>query len=112
MAPETHNNTAIPVTDTPGTDMPVTGGRSGAPRPGEVPGSGTAAAPRGVVSERAAGVQPFRVMDIVARVARKRAQGHDVISLCVGEPGQDAPTAVRRRAAEVVQDGTGSGYRL
>ena len=100
MAAESRSSESIPVTQ----DRPV------APHLVEPPESVAAAVTRGAVSERAAGVQPFRVMDIVARVARKRAQGHRVISLCVGEPGQGAPTAVRRRAAEVVRDGTGLGY--
>ena len=32
-------------------------------------------------------VAPFEVMQIVDQVATMRAAGHDVISLCVGEPG-------------------------
>lgn len=61
-------------------------------------------------SIRSTRVRPFAVMNILNRVFEMRAQGRDVISLCVGEPSQGAPAGVRRRAAEVVQDGTDLGY--
>lgn len=62
------------------------------------------------VSERARGVPPFAVMNIIERVAELKAEGADVISLCVGEPAQGAPAGVRARAAEVLTDGTELGY--
>ncbi|MGO1898692.1 MAG: pyridoxal phosphate-dependent aminotransferase [Brevibacterium yomogidense] len=62
------------------------------------------------ISRRSAKVRPFAVMNILNRVFEMRSQGRDVISLCVGEPSQGAPAGVRRRAAEVVLDGTGLGY--
>lgn len=62
------------------------------------------------ISERAQAVRPFAVMDIVSRVAELKAAGEDVISLCVGEPGQGAPAAVRARAEEIMRDGTDLGY--
>jgi aspartate/methionine/tyrosine aminotransferase len=65
--------------------------------------------PRLGVSERSA-VSPFFVMDIVARAAKMAAEGRHVISLCVGEPSQGAPTDVRERAAKVFTDGTNLGY--
>lgn len=68
------------------------------------------AEPREAVSARVSKVQRFRVLDILGRVAQLRAEGRDVISLCVGEPGQGAPTAVRKRAADAVLDGTDLGY--
>lgn len=49
-------------------------------------------------------------MDIVARVAELQAQGRDIISLCVGEPLQGAPKAVRTKAADIMTDGTPLGY--
>ncbi|HLS33226.1 MAG TPA: aminotransferase class I/II-fold pyridoxal phosphate-dependent enzyme, partial [Brevibacterium sp.] len=61
-------------------------------------------------SRRSTRVRPFAVMHILNRVFEMRSQGRDVISLCVGEPSQGAPAGVRRRAAEVVLDGTGLGY--
>lgn len=66
--------------------------------------------PRPKVSRRSARVQPFAVMTVLNRVFEMRAEGRDVISLCVGEPSQGAPAGVRRRAAEVVADGTDLGY--
>ncbi|GAA2096429.1 MULTISPECIES: pyridoxal phosphate-dependent aminotransferase [Brevibacterium] len=62
------------------------------------------------VSRRSSRVRPFEVMTILNRVFEMRAEGRDVISLCVGEPQQGAPADVRRRAAEVVLDGTDLGY--
>lgn len=61
-------------------------------------------------SLRSTRVRPFAVMAILNRVFEMRAKGRDVISLCVGEPSQGAPAGVRRRAAEVVLDGTDLGY--
>ncbi|MCR4489297.1 aspartate aminotransferase, partial [Micrococcus luteus] len=44
-------------------------------------------------------VPPFTVMSILGRVAALRAAGHDVVSLCAGEPGGGAPPAVDAAAA-------------
>ena len=52
----------------------------------------------------------FEVMTVLDKVARLRSEGHEVISLCAGEPSGGAPSAVRRRAAEVLTDGTNLGY--
>ncbi len=49
-------------------------------------------------------------MSILTRVAELRAQGREVISLCAGEPAQGAPSAVRRRLAELMSDRTPLGY--
>ena len=57
-----------------------------------------------------ANVQPFAVMDILARVAELRADGRDVISLCAGEPGGGAPSGVSARAAELHASGTALTY--
>ena len=65
-------------------------------------------APR--VSDRAGLVQPFAAMNIVAKVQEMSRQGQDTIAMCLGEPTQGAPGPVRRRAAEVVTDGTNLGY--
>lgn len=46
-------------------------------------------------------VPPFGVMSILARVDELRAAGRDVISLCAGEPGSGAPTAVSVEAARI-----------
>lgn len=62
------------------------------------------------VSKRAQAVKPFSVMNILQRVAELEAQGRDIISLCVGEPLQGAPKAVRARAADIMTDGTPLGY--
>lgn len=55
-------------------------------------------------------VDPFEVMTVLDRVARLRAEGRDVISLCAGEPAGGAPTAVNREAARLHAAGTPFGY--
>ena len=62
------------------------------------------------ISDRAKVVRPFSVMNILQRVAELEEQGRDIISLCVGEPLQGAPKAVRTRAADIMTDGTSLGY--
>ncbi len=56
------------------------------------------------------GVPPFEVMTVLDRVARLRASGRDVISLCAGEPAGGAPSAVDRAAASLHAAGTPFGY--
>ncbi|WP_420174292.1 pyridoxal phosphate-dependent aminotransferase [Luteococcus sp. OSA5] len=55
-------------------------------------------------------VPAFEVMEIVARVEQLRAQGRDVVNLCVGEPGTGAPAAVRQAMAEAMSSGVSTGY--
>ena len=59
---------------------------------------------------RRALVPPFTVMTVLQAVAEARAQGRDVISLCAGEPGQGAPSAVRAAGARILTDGIPLGY--
>lgn len=60
------------------------------------------------VSQRSQ-VPAFTVMEIIAAANARRAAGHDVLNLCVGEPSAGAPPDVRRRAAELM-DGASLGY--
>lgn len=55
-------------------------------------------------------VPPFEVMQIVDQVASMRAAGHDVISLCVGEPGGGAPVAVNALASTLHANNADFGY--
>ncbi len=55
-------------------------------------------------------VPPFEVMTVLDSVARMRAAGRDVISLCAGEPAGGAPAPVNRAAAELHAAGTAFGY--
>lgn len=61
-------------------------------------------------SARAGIVEPFAAMNIVAQVQEMARSGRDTIAMCLGEPTQGAPAPVRRRAAEVLTDGTNLGY--
>ncbi|WP_344308600.1 pyridoxal phosphate-dependent aminotransferase [Brevibacterium samyangense] len=62
------------------------------------------------ISARSQKVRPFAVMDIARRVGELKAEGRDVIVANIGEPSQGAPAPVRRRAAEIMSDGTDLGY--
>ena len=53
---------------------------------------------------RRAQVPPFEVMEVLDRVARRRAEGRDVISLCAGEPSQGAPADVHDLAVAQHRD--------
>jgi len=55
-------------------------------------------------------VAPFEVMQIVDQVFTMRQEGHDVISLCVGEPGGGAPDAVNDLAAKLHGEHADFGY--
>ncbi|HRO31379.1 aminotransferase class I/II-fold pyridoxal phosphate-dependent enzyme [Citricoccus sp.] len=55
-------------------------------------------------------VPDFEVMTILGRVSELRAAGHDVVSLCAGEPGGGAPAAVNQRAAEIHASGRALNY--
>lgn len=55
-------------------------------------------------------VPDFEVMNILGRVSQLRQAGHDVISLCAGEPGGGAPSGVNRAAAEVHGSGRALNY--
>lgn len=54
-------------------------------------------------------VPTFQVMEIIAAANARRAAGLPTLSLCAGEPRAGAPTAVRRRAAELLT-GDAGGY--
>ena len=47
-------------------------------------------------------VQPFTVMEIIAAANARRAAGHRVLNLCMGEPSAGTPAVVRQRAAELL----------
>lgn len=66
-------------------------------------------APPFAPSSRSA-VAPFEVMDVLATVARMRAEGREVISLCAGEPSQGAPSAVQAAAARIHGEARPLGY--
>lgn len=51
-------------------------------------------------------VPPFEVMEVVAAANARRALGHDVISLCAGEPSGGAAGVVRARARVLLAGGS------
>ncbi|KXF77287.1 1-aminocyclopropane-1-carboxylate deaminase [Paramesorhizobium deserti] len=57
-----------------------------------------------VFSGRSA-VEPFHAMDVLAEANRRRAAGHPVISMAVGQPADPAPLAVRGAAERALRDG-------
>jgi aspartate/methionine/tyrosine aminotransferase len=60
------------------------------------------------VSARAAGVAPFIVMDVMRAANERRAQGHDIVHLEVGQPSTPAPQgALRAAQAALLSDKLG-----
>ncbi|APF41107.1 pyridoxal phosphate-dependent aminotransferase [Neomicrococcus aestuarii] len=55
-------------------------------------------------------VPSFHVMNILDRVAQLRTAGHDVVSLCAGEPSGGAPVGVNQAAAELHASGVSLNY--
>lgn len=45
-------------------------------------------------------VEPFHAMDVLARANELKSQGHEVLSLAVGQPGAMPPQSVRQAAAD------------
>lgn len=61
------------------------------------------------VSRRAAAVAPFIVMDVMRVANERRAQGHDIVHLEVGQPSTPAPQGALR-AAQAALLGDKLGY--
>lgn len=47
-------------------------------------------------------VEPFHAMDVLAQANRLRAEGRDIVSMAVGQPGDPAPEPVLRAAAQAL----------
>ncbi|SBW13741.1 aminotransferase [Brucella sp. 10RB9215] len=56
------------------------------------------------LSNRSA-VEPFHAMDVLAEANRRRAAGHPIISMAVGQPADSAPVVVRQAAERTLKDG-------
>lgn len=56
------------------------------------------------ISRRSA-VEPFHAMDVLAEATRRRAAGHPVISMAVGQPAHPAPRAALEAARAALADG-------
>lgn len=56
------------------------------------------------LSSRSA-VEPFHAMDVLAEANRRRAAGHPIISMAVGQPADPAPEVVRQAAERALKDG-------
>jgi aspartate/methionine/tyrosine aminotransferase len=54
---------------------------------------------------RRSNIEPFHAMDVLAEANRLRGEGHDVISMAVGQPSGPAPTVVREAAAQALKRG-------
>ncbi|WP_343314295.1 aminotransferase class I/II-fold pyridoxal phosphate-dependent enzyme [Brucella sp. BE17] len=50
-------------------------------------------------------VEPFHAMDVLAEANRRRAAGHAIISMAVGQPADPAPQIVRDAAERALKDG-------
>ncbi len=49
-------------------------------------------------------VEPFHAMDVLARANALKSQGHEVLSLAVGQPGTKPPLGVRQAAATAAME--------
>lgn len=58
------------------------------------------------VSRRAQEIQPFLVMDVVARAKELEAQGHCIVRLEIGDPDFPTPDVITRAAETAMQDGS------
>ena len=56
-------------------------------------------------AERVRKIEPFRVMDIVARAAALEAEGHDVVHMEVGEPDFPTPGAIVKAGQKALTAG-------
>ncbi|MCF3641379.1 aminotransferase class I/II-fold pyridoxal phosphate-dependent enzyme [Rhizobium sp. TRM95111] len=54
---------------------------------------------------RRSAVEPFHAMDVLAEATRRRAAGHDVISMAVGQPVHPAPRAALDAARRALEQG-------
>lgn len=59
-----------------------------------------------VILSRRGAVEPFHAMDVLAEANRLRAQGREIVSMAVGQPGDPAPDPVRRAAADALASGS------
>jgi aspartate/methionine/tyrosine aminotransferase len=50
-------------------------------------------------------VEPFHAMDVLAEANSLRAEGHDIVSMAVGQPSDPAPEIVREAARAALADG-------
>jgi len=57
------------------------------------------------ISQRARGITPFLVMDILEAAHRLEAQGAQVIHLEIGEPDFDTPECIKEAARKALTDG-------
>ena len=57
------------------------------------------------LSSRLNAIQPFHVMDLLAKAKERQALGHDIIHLEVGEPDFTTPLAVRQAGADAIMAG-------
>lgn len=55
-------------------------------------------------------VDPFYAMELTKLANQKRDAGFDVISMCLGQPADGAPAAVRQAAAAALESGSPLGY--
>lgn len=56
-------------------------------------------------AERLCGIEPFYVMELLARAKELEAAGRDIIHMEVGEPDFPTPEPVRRAGAQAILDG-------
>jgi aspartate/methionine/tyrosine aminotransferase len=54
-------------------------------------------------AERMGSIQPFHVMDLLARARKLEAEGRDIVHMEIGEPDFPTPDPVRRQALKILE---------
>lgn len=57
------------------------------------------------IADRMAGIEPFHVMDLLARARALEAQGRDIVHMEIGEPDFETPAPIRAAAKQAADAG-------
>lgn len=57
------------------------------------------------VADRMAGIEPFHVMDVLAKARALEAEGRDIVHMEIGEPDFDTPAPIREAAKQAADAG-------
>ena len=58
-----------------------------------------------ITPSKRSNVEPFRAMQVVGRANALKAEGRDIVMMCVGQPGSPAPSGAREAAREAIARG-------
>lgn len=61
--------------------------------------------PKPHIADRMADIEPFHVMDLLAKARALEAEGRDIVHMEIGEPDFETPVPIREAAIHAVDDG-------